>query len=95
MSYHESIIASVNKFKHSYSSPDRLKRTTDVLNRIRNVLTLFNRIIESLDDKDETLIVLVDFLEPITVILADSISYLHDCSSGKFRFFSYLTLLSS
>ncbi|KAG0647439.1 hypothetical protein D0Z07_6667 [Hyphodiscus hymeniophilus] len=66
--------------KHSYASPDRLKRTTELLLRIQRVVGLFNRCIAVCEEENESRIAMVDFLDPITVILADSIAYLRDCS---------------
>lgn len=69
--------------KLSYASPERLKRTADLLLRIRRVIELFNRCIAVCDEENESRIAMVDFLDPMTVILTDSITYLRDCSSDK------------
>jgi len=55
----------------------------DVLTRIRNVVARSNKILPFLDDDNEALIALVDFLDPCTVILVDLLAYLHHSSSGE------------
>jgi hypothetical protein len=67
----------------SYASPDRLKRTADLLLRMRRIIELFNRCVDACDEDNETRIAMVDFLDPITIILTDSITYLRDCTSGS------------
>ncbi|KAH8602769.1 hypothetical protein B0O99DRAFT_587847 [Bisporella sp. PMI_857] len=66
--------------RHSYSSLDRLKRTTETLSRLRNVVARFNKIVPMLDDANEALLAVVDFLDPCITILVDSVIYLHKCS---------------
>jgi hypothetical protein len=66
----------------SYASPDRLKRTADLLLRMRRIIELFNRCVDACDEDNETRIAMVDFLDPLTIILTDSITYLRDCTSG-------------
>jgi len=66
----------------SYASPDRLKRTTEMLNKVKSVVILFNQCLATCEQPNEALLDIVDFFDPITIILVDSISYLHECSSG-------------
>jgi hypothetical protein len=70
--------------KYSYASPDRLRRTSDALGKIRSVVSLFLKIIEQLEDTSEALITLVEFIDPITIILTDSLEYLRTHSTGRF-----------
>lgn len=66
----------------SYLSSDRLKRTTELLHKIRRLVELFSRCLESCDEPNEARIAIVDFLDPITIILTDAVLYLHAYSSG-------------
>lgn len=67
----------------SYTSLDRLKRTCDLLDRIRKVVVLFNRCLEACDEPNEARIAVVDFMDPVIMILSDCISYFHEHSSGS------------
>ena len=67
--------------KLSYASPDRLRRTSDLLSKIRRVSELFNRCLDNCDERNEAGIAVVDFLDPITIILTDLITYFHECAS--------------
>lgn len=69
--------------KLSYTSPERLKRTTDLLNRMRRSVELFIRCLELCSVDNEARIAAVDFLDPIMIIFTDSITYLHDCSTDR------------
>jgi hypothetical protein len=53
-----------------------------LLNKIRTVVVLFNQCIASCDQVNEVLLNIVDFLDPLTVVLIDSITYLHKYASG-------------
>lgn len=76
-------VTSVDLAQLSYTSPDRLKRTADLLNKIRTVVFLFNQCLLSCDQVNEALLNIVDFLDPLTTILVDSITYLHKYASGS------------
>jgi hypothetical protein len=69
--------------KLSYLSAERLKRTTDLLNKVRRLVEVFTRCLESCDEPNEARIAAVDFLDPLTIILTDSIIYLHEYSSDQ------------
>jgi hypothetical protein len=66
----------------SYDSPDKLKRTSEWLNRVRQVIDLFNRCVDVCEEPNEVRIAIVDFLDLIVLICLDSISYLYEFSSG-------------
>ena len=67
----------------SYTSLDRLKRTCDLISRIRRAVELFNRCLEACDEDNEARIAIVDFLDPLIMILSDCVSYFHEYSSGS------------
>ncbi|CZR55427.1 uncharacterized protein PAC_05315 [Phialocephala subalpina] len=69
--------------KLSYLSIDRLKRTSDLLNKLRRLIELFTRCLDSCEEANESRIAAVDFLDPLIIILTDSIVYLHDSSSDR------------
>lgn len=54
----------------------------DLLHKIQHLVKLFTRCLDSCDEPNEARIAAVDFLDPLTVILSDSIIYLHEYSSG-------------
>ncbi len=68
----------------SYGSKEVLKRTTNQLNKIRRVAELFNRCLEACEEANEKRIAIVDFLDPVTVLLSDYIDFLHECEEGLF-----------
>jgi hypothetical protein len=52
------------------------------MNKLCRVITLFNRCLDLCDEPNEARIAMVGFLDPLTMILTDSITYLHKYSSG-------------
>ncbi|KAG4441573.1 hypothetical protein IFR05_002958 [Cadophora sp. M221] len=69
--------------KMSYTSLDRLKRTCDLMDRLRKVTVLFNRCLETCDEKNEARIAVIDYLDPIVMVLVDCIDYFHEHLSEK------------
>jgi hypothetical protein len=66
----------------SYESPDRLKRTCDLFNKMRRVTEVFNRCLEGCDEPNEARIAIVDFLDPLMQIGSDCVSDFNECNSG-------------
>jgi hypothetical protein len=64
----------------SYPSTERLKRTTDLLHKIRRLLDFFTRSLEVCEDANEARIAAVEFLAPLVDLLADLVIYLHTYS---------------
>ncbi|KAH0564815.1 hypothetical protein GP486_001804 [Trichoglossum hirsutum] len=67
----------------SYDSPERFKRTTEWLGRIRQITELFSQCIGSCEAENEVRLALVDFFDPIVVICMDSVEYLRECWSDS------------
>jgi hypothetical protein len=63
----------------SYPSKDNLKRTTNFLLKLRRSTELFNRCLEVCEEDNEKRIAIVDFLDPVTVLLSDSINFIYAC----------------
>lgn len=66
----------------SYTSLERLKRTCDLLDKLRKVTALFIRCVEGCDEDNEARIAVIDFLDPIVTILTDCVVYFHRNVSG-------------
>lgn len=49
---------------------------------------LFNRCLETCDEKNEARIAVIDFLDPIIMVLVDCVDYFHEHLSGMLAQFS-------
>ena len=70
--------------QYSYSSQESLRRTSDLMIKIRRVTETFNRSLENCDRSNEAVIAIVEFLDPFIIILTDSIAYYHEYPPGLF-----------
>jgi hypothetical protein len=75
-------------YQLSYGSSDRLVRTVDLFLKLRRSIDVFNRSILLCGEDNETRIAVVDFLDPVTNILTDSIAYLLDIQSRRSSLFT-------
>jgi hypothetical protein len=63
-----------------------------MLNKIRRSVELFNRCLDLCEEANESRIAVVDFLDPIMVILSDSATFFSACTSSKFGFLAVIML---
>lgn len=68
--------------EYSYTSQDTLRRTSDLMIKIRRTTEKFNRSLDVCDQSNEAVIAIVEFLDPIIIILTDSIAYYHEYPPG-------------
>lgn len=50
---------------------------------MRRSVELFNRCLEACEEANESRIAVVDFLDPVMVILSDTIEFLYACAEGQ------------